>query len=134
MISWTRALLVFKARYLGGSTFLCRISGLECPVEPESLTLGKISFSVISPTCGFHGWDFFFFLCSDSLCLSSTSWCYPSTLCCGSSVHSVFKSLSEGVIPYIVRDLSYPWQEVSLRSSYTVIVNLSPTKSPSYRS
>ena len=55
------------------------------------------------------------------LCLFYLSWCYPH---CGGFVHLVSRSPSEGIIPHIIIDLSYPWEKVSSESSYVAILNL----------
>ena len=55
------------------------------------------------------------------LLLSSVLLLYPS---CGDSVHLVFRSLLEGIIPHVVVDLLYPWEDRSSRSPHVAILNL----------
>lgn len=57
------------------------------------------------------------------LCLSFPSPCCPFILCCGGSDHPTFRSLSEGIIPYIAVDFLSPKEEVSSGSSYSTILN-----------
>ena len=57
------------------------------------------------------------FLVRLHLCLSYSPWCDPFTLCCAGGVLLVFRSFSEGTVPYVARDLLCPWEEASLGSS-----------------
>lgn len=61
--------------------------------------------------------DFFPF--QDQIFASSTH--LGAVPCCGSFVCPVSRYPSEGIIPYVVVDMLYLWEELSLVSSYAVI-------------
>lgn len=56
----------------------------------------------------------------------SLSLMFVLAFCCGGFVHSVFRSSSEGIIPYILVDLLSPSEEVSSGFSFGTILNPPP--------
>ena len=118
------SLLVFKARYLGDSSLLCKIYELGCLMwSSNPLLLRKINHTfVIVPNCGSPHLGCHFFPWCGHISVSPTHLC-PFTLCCGDCVHPIFRSFSGRIIPYVVVDLLCPWEEVNSRSSSATILN-----------
>lgn len=47
----------------------------------------------------------------------------PFIVCCKVAVQLVFRSFSEGIVPYVTADLVCPWEKVSLGFSYSAILD-----------
>lgn len=55
--------------------------------------------------------------------ISCPSWCGTFIFCCGEAVKLIFRSFSEGIVPYVTADLLCPWEDARSASSYTAIHN-----------
>lgn len=92
----------------------------QIPHSSERRSVSLWSFWLWNTTSGV--WSFFLdMIIPLYLCFSYPSQCCPFTLCCGNSVHSIFRPFPEGIIPYVVVDLLCLWEEVTSGTSYAAI-------------
>lgn len=118
-----------------GLSFPCKIEGLGCLIwssNPLLLRENSCIF-IILPSCGslqlgcvFCLGLFFFF---SPLGANISHFLLPVSRPSFNPLlwktdHQVFRSLSEGSIPYAVVDLLCPWEEMNLGSFYTTVLNL----------
>lgn len=106
-----------------------RVAFLMWRTNP-SLLREKFHIFEIPPDCGAPQSEFFVCLClflfvRSHLCLSCLSRGCSFVLCCGGSVHSVFRFSSEEIVPDVAVDLLYLWEEVSTGSPYAAILKSS---------
>ena len=118
-----------------GLSFPCKIEGVGCPMWSSNLLLlRENSYTFVIPPswgslqlgCVFClGFVFFFFPLGVNICLfllpASRRSFNPLLL---KTDHQVFRSLSEGSIPYAVVGLLCPWEEMNLGSFFTTVLNL----------
>ena len=124
----------FSNASIFGLSFPCKTEGLGCLMWSSNLLLLRENsyIFVILPSCRSlqlgcvfcFGFVFFFPLGANiSLFLLPASRLSFNPLLWKTD-HQVFRSLSEGSIPYAVVGLLCPWEEMNLGSFYTTVLNL----------
>lgn len=119
-VSWVWAPFVFKARHLGAHFFFASPGVGVIMWDMNLLLRGKIQLCELPSNCGFAHWKCSF---GESLSLTVLSPCGFFIICCEGAVRLIFRFFSKWIVPFVATNLLCLWEEVSLASSYTAILD-----------